>query len=263
MHNLATAAPGVETLAAIAGEAAPELVACVESGNAFTQTPAAALLCELAMGGPHACAALAQAGAPPTMLRVLQRSSDDGMLHFAAGTLNNLQVGGEPADAAAAAAAAMEALPQLLLLVRQGSGRSQTAAARALAALSVRPEYRAMVLPATVAALPQGGIPGVIEVSPRGFRAAAAQPAPGQAMPQPTSPSHAAPATPAQQPGAQEACAACRATSGTLRRCGGCRVVRYCSEACSRAHWKQRKAACRRLQAQQAAAGGAREAAAR
>ena len=50
-------------------------------------------------------------------------------------------------------------------------------------------------------------------------------------------------------------CAApgCGATSG-LRRCAGCATVRYCSAACSRAHWREHRAECRRLQAEQAAA---------
>lgn len=48
-------------------------------------------------------------------------------------------------------------------------------------------------------------------------------------------------------------CAACGATSG-LRRCSGCRSVRYCGPTCSRAHWTQHKGECRRIQAQAAAA---------
>ena len=54
-------------------------------------------------------------------------------------------------------------------------------------------------------------------------------------------------------------CAApgCGATCG-LRLCGGCGTVRYCSEACSRAHWRAHRADCRRLQAEQAAAAAAR-----
>ena len=45
-------------------------------------------------------------------------------------------------------------------------------------------------------------------------------------------------------------CAAegCSANRG-LRRCGGCGTVRYCSEACCKAHWRAHKAECRRLQA--------------
>jgi hypothetical protein len=34
------------------------------------------------------------------------------------------------------------------------------------------------------------------------------------------------------------------------RRCGGCHLVRYCSEACSRADWEVHKATCRLLQRQ-------------
>ena len=45
----------------------------------------------------------------------------------------------------------------------------------------------------------------------------------------------------------------CGATGG-LRRCAGCATVRYCSKECARAHWRARKAECRRLQAEQAAA---------
>ncbi len=50
-------------------------------------------------------------------------------------------------------------------------------------------------------------------------------------------------------------CAApgCGATRG-LKRCGGCGTVRYCSEACSRVHWREHKAGCRRLQGERAAA---------
>ena len=53
----------------------------------------------------------------------------------------------------------------------------------------------------------------------------------------------------------------CDATSG-LRRCGGCGTVRYCGEACCRAHWKAHRGECRRLQAERAAAAAATVAAA-
>ncbi|KAI7842446.1 hypothetical protein COHA_004085 [Chlorella ohadii] len=61
-----------------------------------------------------------------------------------------------------------------------------------------------------------------------------------------------APAQPARPP---RICAApgCGATRG-LRRCGGCGTVRYCSTECSRVHWRAHKPACRRLQAERAAA---------
>ena len=61
---------------------------------------------------------------------------------------------------------------------------------------------------------------------------------------------------------APKACAAegGGATRG-LHRCGGCGKVRYCSKACSRAHWRTHKAECRRLQAERA--GGAERASGR
>ena len=83
--------------------------------------------------------------------------------------------------------------------------------------------------------------------------AAAAAPEP---RPQPA-PSDADTDAPTMPP-APLACANpdCGATTD-LRRCGGCAAVRYCSEACSRAHWRAHKAECRRLQAEQRADGGA------
>ena len=40
-----------------------------------------------------------------------------------------------------------------------------------------------------------------------------------------------------------EECLRCGAT-GDLRICAGCRVARYCSAECQRAHWKQHKKSC-------------------
>ena len=59
-----------------------------------------------------------------------------------------------------------------------------------------------------------------------------------------------APGTPAQPARPPRICAApgCGATTG-LKRCGGCGRVRYCSTECSRAHWREHRAECRRLQA--------------
>ncbi|KAL4458433.1 hypothetical protein ABPG75_013298 [Micractinium tetrahymenae] len=54
---------------------------------------------------------------------------------------------------------------------------------------------------------------------------------------------------------ANDVCAAegCSNSQG-LRRCGGCRAVRYCSEACRDSHWKAHRPECRRLRAAAAAA---------
>ena len=35
---------------------------------------------------------------------------------------------------------------------------------------------------------------------------------------------------------------------GSNRRCAGCKVACYCSEACQKAHWKEHRGACKRLQ---------------
>ena len=56
-------------------------------------------------------------------------------------------------------------------------------------------------------------------------------------------------------PAPPRVCAAlgCGALTG-LKRCGGCGAVRYCSVECSRTHWREHRAECRRLQAARAAA---------
>lgn len=63
------------------------------------------------------------------------------------------------------------------------------------------------------------------------------------------------PAAAASAASGHRVCAApgCGATRG-LKRCGGCGTARYCSEACSRAHWREHRNECRRLQAEKAAA---------
>ena len=78
------------------------------------------------------------------------------------------------------------------------------------------------------------------------------------ALPEAAGGQHRAREAPAQQAAPQRTCAApgCGTTRG-LKRCGGCGAVRYCSEACSRAHWRAHKAECRRVQAVKAAAAGA------
>ena len=74
-------------------------------------------------------------------------------------------------------------------------------------------------------------------------------------QPEAAASAEAAQPTPAGPP---RVCAApgCGPTHG-LRRCGGCAAVRYCSQACSRAHWRAHKVECRRVQAEAAAAAAA------
>ena len=85
------------------------------------------------------------------------------------------------------------------------------------------------------------------------------------------SPSAAATTPPPAQPAAPPRVCAAQGCTNTqhLRRCGGCGAVRYCSKACSKAHWRAHRAECRRLQkeaaarADEAAAGEAAAGAAR
>jgi MYND finger len=39
-------------------------------------------------------------------------------------------------------------------------------------------------------------------------------------------------------------CVACRTSTGPLRLCGGCKLARYCSPACSKADWTRHKTEC-------------------
>ena len=98
------------------------------------------------------------------------------------------------------------------------------------------------------------GAPAALhKAAPMHTQPAAAPAQPGTpAVPQAVFPSD----TPAAR--APRVCAApgCGATTG-LKRCSGCRSVRYCSVACSRAHWQEHKVECRRLQAEAAAAAAA------
>lgn len=59
------------------------------------------------------------------------------------------------------------------------------------------------------------------------------------------------------RPRAPRVCARCGATGGKLRRCAGCLAVRYCSEACSVAGWRDHKARCKSVQAEREAAAAA------
>lgn len=53
---------------------------------------------------------------------------------------------------------------------------------------------------------------------------------------------------------APKMCAACCATEVPLRCCASCGRARYCSQACQHEHWSAHRPACRRLQAEKAAA---------
>ena len=64
------------------------------------------------------------------------------------------------------------------------------------------------------------------------------------------------PAGTTQAPASNRVCAApgCGATA-RLKRCKGCRAVRYCSMECLEAHWSEHRPECRRIRAQREAGG--------
>ena len=165
----------------------------------------------------QAAAAVVSAGVAPALAAMM--SSADAGSELQAGAC---ELVGRLADAdhsAALLAAGLE--PHLQRLAASHQPPVSNAAVRALQQLLGRPSSAAV----------RGSSPAL---------APAAKPASGQ------------------QQRSRRTCAApsCTATGG-LRRCGGCGTVRYCSEACSRAHWKAHRAECRRLQADQAAAAAA------
>ena len=69
----------------------------------------------------------------------------------------------------------------------------------------------------------------------------------------PVQPAAAPPAAGPSRPPRICAAPGCGATTG-LKRCGGCRAVRYCSVECSQTNWKAHKTECRRMQAEWAQA---------
>ena len=83
-----------------------------------------------------------------------------------------------------------------------------------------------------------------------GAAAAAANKGPGGSSAKAAAKQPAGGSQPKAQPPRVCAAPGCDATRG-LRRCGGCGMMRYCGEACSRAHWREHRAQCRRLQAEQ------------
>ena len=59
--------------------------------------------------------------------------------------------------------------------------------------------------------------------------------------------------------GAPEPCASCGGVLQSPMLCGGCRQVRYCSQECQRAHWREHRPQCKLWQAAGAAGGPAAE----
>ena len=197
-------------------------------------------------------AALVAAGVVAPIVALL--SSIDEAAHVAAASaLRNVCSNGGPSCAAAVAAGAA---PALVARLRSPNDAVVQLAATALAHVAAFDEAAVLGAGAVEAAQQalarcqdsdvQQELSGLLKhFSPPPAEEAAPAESAAPAAPPPT------------LPAAPRVCAApgCGATHG-LRRCGGCGTVRYCSAACSRAHWRAHKAECRRLQAEQEQASG-------
>ena len=257
-----------------AGCIAP-LLRLVSDSSTAVQGHAAAALWNMASSGKRCAAALNEAGAAQKLVAFLHTcGSSDGAGADGANASDHSSSGGSSSDSKydpdqrediactaalaladivgcggrAAADDAMSAAggmqQQRELLQAHGGERALQKAAPGLPPDADDPQSPAADAgPATGGGGRQSGEqPGAEE----GAQAA------GMKVEQPEAPaagSQPAAAAPACPP-APKVCAAegCGTTSG-LKRCGGCASVRYCSVACSRAHWPAHKAECRRLQA--------------
>ena len=208
--------------AAVAAGAVPALASALEGNAPLGGREGAVLLAHLASGGTGCQAAIVAAGLVPQLVQLLG-SGDAGQRRAAVGTLHSLAEG--RAEARLEAMAAARAAPALRRLLSDPDADEQLKAqAQAVVSMLTSPE------------------------SPAGQPVAPAGSSSAPAASQPSRP----------RPPGPRVCAApgCGATRG-LRFCGGCGMVRYCSTACSRAHWREHRAECRRLQAEQAAAAAA------
>ena len=225
-------------LAMEAGATGPALLHHLRFGGA--EAPAAAALYRLASQRPSCSGTLLAHGAVATFVGVLQRAAVPGSsqdrefaAHWAALTLALPAQAADPRafSAAIRGSGALDAMRQLLDSARHPTVREAMELARHLISQLHEPS----------ASQAQVVVPTAIDLP-----GPAAQPAP--------QPAGQRAAVPPARPPAPRVCAApgCGAMRG-LRRCGGCGTVRYCSTACSRAHWREHRAECRRLQAEQAA----------
>ena len=231
------------------------------SSAPFPVEDAAAALVRLVHARPELAAAAAAAGAPAALVRLLVCQSEHAELLAALGTLG-LCGAAEAVAAAGGLAAFVGTIASSSCSADADAPDEFNAVAGLRDCLHACPELRA-------AAAATGAAPALLRLAghgPEHVRAFAAEAlqllsAPAAASHDshgPLMPAHR-PSTgkPKQQQRPPRACAApgCNTTAG-LRLCGGCGAVRYCSEACSRAHWREHRADCRRLQADQKGASG-------
>ena len=246
--------------AAVAAGAVPALARLLADGNAEEQHDALGALSNLASGGMQCKAAMA-AGSVLSVVVLLLSSDSRAAQHRAALVVANLSTERGPHIEALVQAGTV---PRLTALLTSKYANVQQMAVLALDNLCTfgGPEScREVAAAGAVAALhsaQQSGSQCVQQAASRLLQAlqAAADAAVPTATSQvtPNASQTNAPASTKKRPPAPRICAApgCSATSG-LRRCGGCGTVRYCSAACSHAHWREHRAKCWRLQAEQAA----------
>ena len=248
--------------AVMAAGAVPLLAACLRSSDAKEAAQAAAALANIAHeGGPGCVAAVVAAGAVPACVELLDRSPRQAK--FAAAWLL-LYVAMCRSEHHARAITAAGGLPALVRCLGDRSGTVQAAAAGTIhhACLQGPEHARACDAADTRPALGRllrtsdGSVRSMAAAALAAWRCQLARTHDrGPAASRPPAPTSSQP-----RPPTQRVCAApgCGGMSG-LRRCGGCGAVRYCSEACCRAHWRDHKAECRRLQAEQEAAATAED----
>ena len=256
----AVASTDVEKDAAVAAGALPALAQLLQNGNAYEQSNALSMLATLAFNTTNQ-AAIAAEGLISTFAQQLL-NADRNVQRWAAGAVHGLTLGnaGQPSPRYCEAIVAAGAVPCLVRCLEADNERTRLRAAWALhnlcsASAAACCKARSAGAVAALQRLPQSEdvqvkeaadiLLGVLQRSP----AAAARPSGGACAP-PGSQRSLPPST-RQRPPAPRLCAApgCTATR-VLHRCGGCGTVRYCSAACSHAHWREHRTECRRLQAE-------------
>ena len=220
--------------AAVAAGAAPALARLLQSGG----TPAiVAVVGNLSTGGPVCHAAIAAAGIIPLLVPLLSDASDAEtrwLASQAARTLGNLASAAQEHRQAVVAAGAIPGLVRCLQAQDAAAHDATAQRPTAMQTCSATPAMRCSRAP-----LQQ--------------RHSSLPPPPTSLFWQPTSQALPPPAfAPPPAAASQAACAA----AAPAARCA------YCGEACSQSHWRQHRAECRRLQAEQAQAAAAGEGAA-
>ena len=227
----------------------PRLARCATSDpRPDMRLQAALLLSQVACDCTEQLRAIEGSGASEAVLRMLA-ARGPGQQDAAAvlQALQSLQPPGDAANSDAEPAASLPVVhpqPAAGTLAPAAQPAASTLAPTAqVAASMLAPVGQQAVGPPTPEALSAAGASTL--AASQVLEAAQAPPAGSKAK---------AEAQPADAATKRRTCAAtgCNATH-CLRRCGGCGVARYCSDACSRAHWRVHRAECRRLQAEQAA----------